>query len=382
VVATADSPDSVDVLELAGADRVLQLGPLLGKAFARRILSPHARSSVISEFEDLVIAEAAVAGTDLVGCSIAELGMREQIGVSVVGVWERGSLRSARPQQRIQQHSVLILAGTEEQMVAYDDWYEQHAGAEESTAAGGDAVEQSDEESDEEPHVVILGGGRVGRAVAAELEQVGTRAIIVERLAERLRPGLEYVHGDAADREVLHEAGIERASAVVVTTHDDAMNIYLTLYCRRLRSDVQILGRTNLDRNVSTMHRAGADFVLSYAATGAIEAWNELHEDTTLLLAEGLLVFRVAMPPVLAGQRLRDTDIAATTGCTVIGVARDGECHTGVAPDETLPDDAELVLIGDAEAEQLFARRYGDARPRSAWERTRAWLREVTPERV
>jgi voltage-gated potassium channel len=80
---------------------------------------------------------------------------------------------------------------------------------------------------------------------------------------------------------------------VVVTTHDDAMNIYLTLYCRRLRSDVQILGRTNLDRNVSTMHRAGADFVLSYAATGAIEAWNELHDDTTLLLAEGLVVFRV-----------------------------------------------------------------------------------------
>jgi voltage-gated potassium channel len=357
VVATATSHDSVDVLELAGVDRVLQLGPLLGRAFARRILAPRGRSSIVSRFEDLVIAEVAAAHTGLVGQTIADLELRDHAGVSVVGVWERGLLHSARPALRIEEHSVLILAGTEDQLQRYEQWQDEVLEAN----AGHDRELPVAPDEDEEPaeaRVVILGGGRVGRAVAKELGEVGTRAVIVERLAERLHEGFEYVHGDAADREVLREAGIDDATSVVVTTHDDAMNIYLTLYCRRLRDDVQILGRVNRDRNVSSMHRAGADFVLSYASTGAVEAWNELRDDSTLLLAEGLVVFRVPTPASLAGRRLRDTDIPNATGCTVIGIARGGEYHTGAGRDTTLPEDGEVVLIGSEDAEQQFHRRY------------------------
>jgi voltage-gated potassium channel len=410
LLATATSPDSVDILELAGVDRVLQLGRLLGSAFARRILAPRGRSSVVSRFQDVVIAEVAAHETGIVGRTIADLELRDRTGISVVGVWERGRLRSARPDLEIEDHSVLILAGTEEQLREYEEWQhavlepeageaepppsdeetdarqgrdEERAEGEHDDAAGDDGREPAEEdegaagddgrepadEDDVAPRVLILGGGRVGRVVAEELEAVGTRAIIVERLAERMRPPLRYVHGDAADREVLREAGIDEATSVVITTHDDAMNIYLTLYCRRLRPDVQILGRVNLDRNVSTMHRAGADFVLSYASTGATEAWNELRDDSTLLLAEGLVVFRVPMPASLAGRRLGDTDIARATACTVIGVAREGECHTGADRDTTLPEDGELVLIGDEAAEQAFLRRYVNG--------SRSWLRRL-----
>jgi voltage-gated potassium channel len=364
VLATATSQDSVDILELAGVDRVLQLGRLLGRAFARRILAPRGRSSVVSQFEDLVIAEVAASHTALVGETIADLELRDRVGVSIVGVWERGRLRSATPSLEIHEHSVLILAGTEEQLRDYERWQdemlEEPAEEAEPASRGPSSAEtrEGEEHGEAEARVVILGGGRVGRAVAEELEAVGTRAVIVEKLAERMREPHEYVHGDAADREVLREAGIDDATSVVITTHDDAVNIYLTLYCRRLRPDVQILGRVNLDRNVSSMHRAGADFVLSYASTGATEAWNELRDDSTLLLAEGLVVFRVPMPASLAGRRLVDTDIPATTGCTVIGVARDGECHTGAVAQTSLPQDGELVLIGDEEAEQQFLRRY------------------------
>ncbi len=68
---------------------------------------------------------------------------------------------------------------------------------------------------------------------------------------------------DAAVIRTLQKAWIEKAPAAVITTHDDATNIYLTKYLRSLRSDMQILSRANLDRNVSTLHRAGADFVMS-----------------------------------------------------------------------------------------------------------------------
>jgi voltage-gated potassium channel len=58
VVATAASAASVDILELAGCDHVLQLGEMLGTAVARRVLAPDGRTRVIGEFGELLVAEA------------------------------------------------------------------------------------------------------------------------------------------------------------------------------------------------------------------------------------------------------------------------------------------------------------------------------------
>jgi Trk K+ transport system NAD-binding subunit len=136
------------------------------------------------------------------------------------------------------------------------------------------------------------------------------------------------------------------------------MNIYLTLYCRKLRPDIEVLGRVRLDRNISTMHRAGADFVLSYASMGATDAWNRLRGDSTLLLAEGLVVFKVPMPDRLAGRELRSTDIPATTGCNIIGIVVEHGCRTDLSPDDVLPCNGHLVLIGDDRAEERFFEHY------------------------
>jgi voltage-gated potassium channel len=361
IVVTANSPDSVDVLQLAGADEVLQLGRLLGESFADRILSPHARSSVVDRFQDLVMAEAAAAHTSLVGRTIGELDLRERVGISIVGVWNRGRFEVTRPELEIEESSILVLAGTEDQLRAYDELY-----------VAPSPHNPPDPNAD---GVIVIGGGRVGRAVAAKLAAAGTRCTIVERLPERVREEYDYVLGDAADIEVLRAAGIDTASAVVVTTHDDDTNVYLTLYCRRLRPDVQLLGRVALDRNVSTMHRAGADFVLSYASAGATVAWNVLRDDSTLLLAEGLVVFRVPMPDRLAGKALRDTEVARTTGCTVIGLGQDGTCSTRMLPETVLPEEAELILIGSEEAEQRFLSRYVAGNGDGWWRRTRARVR-------
>lgn len=343
VVATAGSPDAVDVLQLAGADHVIELGPSLGKAFARRILSPGAQSSVISTFEDLAIAEASAAGTELVGRSLSDLDLRERFAVSVVGIWDRGALQIATPELEVEESSILLLAGRREALDAYDVAY---------------ASTVDDPQTTTDQPVLILGGGRVGRATAEFLTAEGITSRIVEQRAERVRRFTDAVIGDAADLEVLQEAGIEDAPAVVVTTHDDDTNIYLTLYCRKLRPDVEILGRVRLDRNISTMHRAGADFVLSYASTGATDAWNRLRDDSTLLLAEGLVVFRVDMPERLAGRELRTTDVPARTGCSIIGIVADESCRTDLSPDDILPRNGQLILIGDDRAEERFFERY------------------------
>ena len=71
------------------------------------------------------------------------------------------------------------------------------------------------------------------------------------------------VIGDAADYAFLKSTIFFEASAVLVTTHNDDINIYLSLYFRKLRPDIQLLARANNESNVASLHRAGADFVLS-----------------------------------------------------------------------------------------------------------------------
>jgi voltage-gated potassium channel len=339
IVASAAREASIDILDLAGCTRVLQMGQLLGQALARRVLGRDAKCHVIGEFDELLIADASAAGTPLVGRSLREIGLRAHANVNVVGIWQRGKFRIATPDMVISATSVLVFAGSREQLDQYDALFCIY-------------------NSTDKP-VLIIGGGRVGRAVGAALAEQGIRYLIIERQAERIRDPEHYLLGDAAEIEVLMQAGIGDCASVVITTHDDDMNVYLTLYCRRLRPNVQILARSNLERNVSTLHRAGADFVLSYAATGATVLYNLLKRADVLLLAEGLHVFRLPTPLGLQGKTLATSGMRETTGCNAIAVVRDGVF--AINPDAQLPLEpgTELVVIGDAESESRFHKVYG-----------------------
>jgi len=177
-------------------------------------------------------------------------------------------------------------------------------------------------------------------------------------------PGLvrdpdRYVVGSAADRSVLERAGLAEAGAAVVTTNDDAANIYLTLYIRRLRPEMQIVSRSTLERNVSTLHRAGADFVMSYSSMGANAVFNVLERGDVVMLAEGLDVFRHPVPAALVGRPLAKTRIREESGCSVVALETQGVAQINPPPDVPLPLGAELILIGTTQAERRFVERFG-----------------------
>ncbi len=81
--------------------------------------------------------------------------------------------------------------------------------------------------------VIIIGGGNVGLAVARRLEDRTDRirAKVIERsrkVAERAADALErtiVLHGDGLDMEMLEEAGIAKADAVLALTDDDKTNL-------------------------------------------------------------------------------------------------------------------------------------------------------------
>jgi Trk K+ transport system NAD-binding subunit len=338
VIATANDPASVDILELAGCSLVLQVPDMLGQSLARRVNGSDARAHVIGRYGELLIAEATATGTTMVGKSLLEIGLLRELGVSVVGVWERGEFKTARPETTVGATTVLVLAGNQAQLGNFDERYRIKPSSEAPT--------------------VIIGGGRVGSATARALTERGLSYRIVEQDPELAREPEVFVQGNAAELSVLKEAGIDEAPAVIVTTHDDAMNVYLTIYCRRLRPDIQIISRVALERNISSLHRAGADFVMSYASMGANAVFDFLESGGTLMVAEGLDVFKVRMPASLVGKTIAESGIRRSTGCTVIALDADGTTQVNPDPRGPLPANTDIILIGSAEGESRFLSKY------------------------
>jgi Trk K+ transport system NAD-binding subunit len=349
IVSFARAPESLDVLQLAGSSHVLQLTDMLGRSLARRIAAGDTRTNVIGHFGELLIAEASVVGTPMIGRTLADGWLRNATGLTVVGLWVRGEFHLPSPDRVLEHSTMLVLAGSEAQFAAFN----------ELTAIYNlpDAP------------VIILGGGRVGRAVASALreQEIGFR--IVEQKPERVMWPADTIVGSAADYDVLVRAGIHETPTVIITTSDDATNIYLTIYVRRLQADVQIISRSTLERNVGTLHRAGADFVMSYASMGANAVFNILEKDDVVMVAEGLDVFRTPVPQALAGRTLRESRVRELTGCSVVAIERNGTSIVNPDSSTTLDPSGgtELIVVGSTDAEREFLRTFfpGERRRRT-----------------
>ena len=295
----------------------------------------------------------------LQGKTLAESRLRQATGVTVVGLWEQSRFIIPQPQSRIDESTVLVLAGTEEQIDRFDR-----------------SIAFTAEEGPNPSPVIVLGGGRVGQSVAATLASRGIDFRGVEKRANIAAQNAHFVQGSAADRDILEKAGIRDAPSIIITTHDDNLNIYLTIYCRRLRPDVQIISRASLDRNIKTLHRAGANLVMSFSSMVTSTIMNLLKPQRMLMLSEGLNVFRVGLNPKLANKDLLNIQVRETTGCSIVAVKRGDELMINPNPKIVLEHGDELVLIGSAESEKLFNEKYPPAHPEAIGNSTLRYIRK------
>lgn len=336
IIATARDEASNEILKLAGCKRVLDLTHLMSESLARRAIGGNTFTHVVGRIDDLLIAEVDAESTTLIGKSYNEA--QKQTSVSIVGYWARGNFESGQPESSIEPNSVLLLAGSTQQLREFNESF------------------RNDKLPTEFSPVVIIGAGRVGRATAAALQRRGIDYRIVEQLPERIRGEKKAISGSAAEKSVLLSAGIEKAPTVIITPRDDQTNIYLTIFCRLLRPDIQIICRSTFEKNVASLHRAGADIVMSYASMGSNALFNLLQRSDLLMVAEGLDVFKVPIPDELAGKTLTEANIRQRTRCSVIGIDNQKETITNPGPDTVLPEGAEMVLIGEPTGESEFLR--------------------------
>ena len=377
ITAIAHSRDAIDILELAGCTDVLPLKQMLGEQLANRINARHCEVHPIGSYKNLVLAEMPVQNTPLEGKTIRETTLRATTGVSIIGVWERGTLEPARPDVELTASSVPVVIGTQEQIDALDNRLSPY-------------------DISDHP-VLVIGGGTVGESTARALLKREIDVNIVERDPARCQalrrlddqaainhirptdarpaptemgspdgqspsdlPRLTIFEGDASDYALLDEAGIENTPSVLLTTHDDAVNIYLASYCRRLNERLRIVSRIVHQRNMEAIHRAGADFVLGYAMLGLESIWAVLMNKELVVMGEGLDLFTRQVPESLYHKTLAQSNIGAETGLTVVAVVcPNQDVITKITADTTLEPGRELLMVGTDEQYHDFVETYG-----------------------
>ncbi len=198
-------------------------------------------------------------------------------------------------------------------------------------------------------HTVIIGFGTKGRAAAHELLARGLPAdrIVVIEVEDRARAravaqGFAVVDGDATRTDVLHEAGVAEAEAVIIAPDRDDAAVLMTLTVRELNATARVAAAVREAENAHLLKQGGADTVITSAGAAGRLLGAATREPDVVRVLEDLLVSGDGLELVqrevtAAGSSHAD----AAQGAPIVAIVRDGTPHRFDAPEV-----AEL-LIGD-----------------------------------
>ena len=342
IVSVVEDPDAEAYHRLAGADHVLSPRSLLGESLAAKVTTAKRTEidEAVSIGEELQLVEISVRhGSDLARSTLADSGIRERSGVSVVGVWVHGEFYPApSPDMQLMEGSVLLVSGHADQLERLVD------------------MTQSPIREFRAGKTVVVGYGQVGQSVAAALDDTGIPHTVVDRADVE---GVDVV-GDATDPDTLEAASVEKAETVILALPDDTTTEFATLVVRDLAPDTQIIARIEKKANIKKTYRAGGDYVLSLAmVTGRMSESRLLEDRDVMSLNQQVEVVR-ERAPALAGKTIGEAAIRDKTGCTVLAIDRGDEAITDIGPETRIEPGDELVFVGTDRGIRTFEESFCD----------------------
>ncbi|MGR3178916.1 MAG: potassium channel family protein [Candidatus Anammoxibacter sp.] len=341
IVALIEDENSRTILEKAGCTHILPVKALLGESLSNRTMAGGLKSSVVGNFDKFEIAKIPVYSTAFQGKSISSLKITEDTNVKIVGIWERSDFLLPEPDFILTKSSILVLMGENKELLELN-------------------ASLSICNPNNNP-IIIIGCGAVGLSVAKDFDKNNVPYIIVDKEegVYNLEKGT-FLKGDASKPGVLEAAGIANAPSVAITTNDDGINSYLTIYCRLLNKDICIISRANYDKNLNSLYKAGADFVVPYNMIGSNMVYNIIHQRNLILRTEGLSIFKYKVSRALDHKTLKKSNIRGFTQCNVICLRRNDKLDFDIKDSTILYQDDILFLIGTTDQEHKFFNIFGD----------------------
>jgi trk system potassium uptake protein TrkA len=199
----------------------------------------------------------------------------------------------------------------------------------------------------------VIGLGRFGRSVALTLVELGHSVLGVDREEARVqavsRQLTHAVQADATDEETLNALGVRNFDAVVVGIGANIeASVLVTLMLKQLGVP-RVVAKASSELHGRVLERVGADRVVFPEREMGVRIARRLVAPGVLDLIEltpDVSVEELTAAGKIAGRTLRELDLRAKYGVTVLAIRRGEDVEVSPRPDVRIQQGDVLVVIG------------------------------------
>ncbi len=189
-------------------------------------------------------------------------------------------------------------------------------------------------------HVIIVGFGRNGEQAAIELAEHGVDFVIIDKrdnVISRIREDREllYIKGDATHEEVLEQARIYDARALIATTPNDADNVFVVLTARSMNPGLTVISRASEMGSQMKLKRAGASNVIMPERIGGQRMAKLVHQPDVVEFLEYILLQNTQdvnleeiscrnLGQQYVGKSILELRVREISGANIIGIKTGG----------------------------------------------------------
>ncbi|RDI72127.1 cation:proton antiporter domain-containing protein [Halopelagius longus] len=205
--------------------------------------------------------------------------------------------------------------------------------------------------------VLVIGGGKVGRELAARLENRGENVVLIDQSQEAVEiarnEGFTVHKGDGTDTDVLRSAGADNSRIVVAATGDDDVNLLVAQLVNSKFDPETVLARANNPDNVDAFEELGVRTISSVLATA--QAMDNYIERPAMMDWMGEVGHTGDIQEVELtaeehiGRTVREVGPELPGDCLIALVARDGDTRVPNA-DFTLQKGDRITVMGANES--------------------------------
>ncbi len=227
-----------------------------------------------------------------------------------------------------------------------------------------------------ENHVIICGYSSYGREIVHYLLEHDRKFVVIDKEADRLielheeETNLLFVKGDATKDDILREAGVDRADALISALPEDADNLFVVLSARQLNNKLTIISRARDRTSKQKLLLSGADHTIMAEQIGGFYMANLVKKphstrfftfltdeiDNNIVFAESKLTdLNIDSSQI----ELSDLNLRKHAGVYVIAIKNGKDDYiVNPGPNQRVNQDSTLILLGTYEQMQSLERAY------------------------
>ncbi len=215
-----------------------------------------------------------------------------------------------------------------------------------------------------ENHVIVCGYGRNGKQATIELADHNIDCIIIDmsqEIIEEIKDNTDllFIQGDASHDDILEEAQIKRAKALITALPNDSDNLFIVLSAKELNPNIKIISRASEEKADKKLKRAGADNVIMPDKIGGARMAKLVAQPDIVEFVENIMIqshndvsleeiFCTNMKAEFVNKSIGELGIRNKSGANIIGL-RGGENDEYIfnpSPEIKLQKNYKLFVLG------------------------------------